>query len=64
MKIKKLNKYEELQRAIAENDIGDGTSCDKCKIRIGYARVFDVHFWASDCPYVCPVQMNKQGVSK
>ena len=27
--------------------------CEKCKVRKGYARRFNIHFWGDDCPYEC-----------
>lgn len=27
--------------------------CWNCEIRKYYARRFDLHIWAEDCPYVC-----------
>ena len=27
--------------------------CEKCKIRIWYAKRLDIHFWGDDCFYEC-----------
>lgn len=27
--------------------------CKDCPERQTYARMFDMHFWGSDCPYIC-----------
>ena len=27
--------------------------CNDCPTRKTYAKLFDVHIWGEDCPYVC-----------
>ena len=46
---------EEKNGARKKMRLNDKESCPclKCKIRIGYAKTFDIHFWGDDCPRVC-----------
>lgn len=27
--------------------------CKDCQVRIYYSKVFDMHFYGEDCPFVC-----------
>lgn len=44
---------EESQAKANEESVPEGCPCVKCGVRKKYARLYDLHFFGADCPYLC-----------